>query len=152
MLGQGLLILAILAALHGGPPAASGASNTLTSPRASPTAGTTETLFTLAVDGTGTFESWSVTTSWAAGAALLALLAGALLVAILRRRSRLEEEAEALALPSETAALLERRVLRRARVRLPEDPIVSALGIRPRDDDDEPSRGAPDAAKRGTRR
>jgi hypothetical protein len=151
MLGQGLLILAILAALHGGPPAASGASNTSTTPRASPTAGTTETLFTLAVDGAGTFEAWSVTMPLAAGAAL-ALLAGALLVAILRRRSRLEEEAEALALPSETAALLERRVLRRARVRLPEDPIVSALGIRPRDDDDEPSRGAPDAAKRGTRR
>lgn len=60
-----------------------------------------------------------------AGIASLALLGMAFILAMRRRDQRLEPEAEA-------AAVLQRRTIRRARMRLPNDPIVDALGIDPR--------------------
>ncbi|HUH17022.1 MAG TPA: hypothetical protein VMM85_03665 [Methylomirabilota bacterium] len=60
-----------------------------------------------------------------AGIASLALLGMAFILAMRRRVHRLEPEAEA-------AAILQRRTIRRARMRLPNDPIVDALGIDPK--------------------
>lgn len=77
-----------------------------------------------------------------AGVAAVGLIGTAILVAGRRRQRRGEE-----AIPSsagETAALLERRMVRRARMRQDEDPILAAMGIGA---DDEPRRARRPASK-----
>jgi hypothetical protein len=61
------------------------------------------------------------------GAAVLAVIGTALL--ILGRRRPAEERVPIVAPERRTDALLERRTLRRARVRLGDDPIVAAMGV-----------------------
>jgi hypothetical protein len=56
---------------------------------------------------------------------------------------------------NEASELLVRRTLRRARVRLPEDPIVAALGLEEEADDTDPAATEPSAVsrtRRGARR
>lgn len=65
----------------------------------------------------------------AVSAALLVAAAGIWFTVWAGRRRRAAAEAEALALADETKAILDRRALRRARVLMPEDPIVGSLGI-----------------------
>ena len=61
------------------------------------------------------------------GMAVLAVIGTALL--ILGRRRPAEERVPIAAPERRTDALLERRTLRRARVRLGDDPIVAAMGV-----------------------
>ena len=61
MARRGFLVLAVIAALLGAPRLASAAANALASPSATPTTGTTETVFVLQVDYDGQFPATGVT-------------------------------------------------------------------------------------------
>ena len=74
-----------------------------------------------AVGGTvGIFAAWGV---------MLAMAGGLVLLLVLWRRRRPGPAEASVPLADETAALLQRRALRRARTVIPDDPIVASLGI-----------------------
>ena len=77
-----------------------------------------------------------------AGVGAVALIGTAILLAGRRRQRRSEGAVPSAA--GETAALLERRMVRRARMRMDEDPILAAMGIGA---DDEPRRARRPASK-----
>jgi hypothetical protein len=76
MARRGLLVLAVIAALLGAPQVASAAANALRSPSATPTSGTTETVFLLGVDYDGQFPATGVTAVVGTRALAMSLVAG----------------------------------------------------------------------------
>lgn len=76
------------------------------------------------------------------GVAAVAILGTALLVLGRRRPEEDDEAAKRASAAASTAAVLHQRTLRRAKVRLGDDPIVAAMGI-----EDEPSPRAPGAGQ-----
>ena len=73
---RGVVVLATIAALLGAPPSASAAVNILHSPSASPTSGTTDTLFELGVVYDGRFAASSVSATAGEDTVEMALVAG----------------------------------------------------------------------------
>jgi hypothetical protein len=160
MLARGLIVLATIMALLGAPASMSAAGNELSAAQASPGSGSTPA--GESPDGAITAVSMSprsdedsaassdglltmVLFAGLAGVAAVALIGTALMLAG-RRRTRDDEpevpvgataRANTEALPAGAAAadILGRRMLRQARVRMTDDPIVAALGIGNEDDD-----------------
>lgn len=109
MRGRCLLVVAVATALLGAPSRASATGN----------------------DGTPVEVDGSSGTPIVVGLVGLAAigLIGARLSLLGRRRRTRDDARAATAVAADTSAALERRTLRRARVRLSEDPVISALGI-----------------------
>jgi hypothetical protein len=63
------------------------------------------------------------------GVATVAIIGTALLLLGWRRRSERDEAPIAVPQVSDTEAILERRTLRQAKMRLPDDPITAAMGV-----------------------
>lgn len=76
MARRGLLVLAVIAALLGAPQVASAAANVLESPSATPTTGTTETVFVLRVRYEGQFPATGVTAVVGTRSLAMSLVAG----------------------------------------------------------------------------
>lgn len=76
MARRGLLVLAVIAALLGAPQVASAAANALGSPSATPTTGTTETVFVLRVEYDGQFPATGVTARVGTRVLAMSLVAG----------------------------------------------------------------------------
>ncbi len=76
MARHAFLVLAIIAALLGAPPVASAAGNALSSPSATPTTGTTQTVFVLRVTYDGQFPATGVTAVVGGRALAMSLVAG----------------------------------------------------------------------------
>ncbi len=127
MTARAVVALVMSAALLGAPPSASATEPTVEDgrPRAAEVGLTTEAPDMAVTQVVGDELLLLLVLTGLAGIASLALLGMALILALRRRVHRLEPEAEA-------AALLQRRTIRRARMRLPHDPIVDALGIDPK--------------------
>jgi hypothetical protein len=164
---RGLIVLATIAALLGAPSIASGAGNSLASPSAttSPAApeGADDEHDAPAAPAGPTAdradqgeETHAGSREGMLGLVLMVGLSGVAAVAIIgtarvvigRRRSDDPEAASALdgtAEAADTETLLQRRIVRRAKIRLADDPIVVAMGV----DDQVDARRRRDATRRG---
>lgn len=114
----GLIVFAAIAALLGAPSIAFGAETHRGTPITSPAAGTTETLGLVLILGL-------------AGVAAIAII-GTALLAIGRRGGKgpgSTRAADRMVETLDTDSLLQRRLIRRAKVRLEDDPIVTAMGV-----------------------
>ena len=127
MTARAVVALVMSAALLGAPSSASATEPTVEDgrSRAAEVGLVTESTAVEVTDVVGDELLLLLVLTGLAGIASLALLGMAFILAVRRRDQRLEPEAEA-------AAVLQRRTIRRARMRLPNDPIVDALGIDPR--------------------
>ena len=117
-----LLVLATLAALLGAPSFASAAGNELSRASVSPGGTAAIAFLVLQVDDT------TELLIGLAGVAIVAVI-GVAVVILGRRRSRQEELTIAVGERGDTEALLDRRTVRRSKVRLTDDPIVAAMGV-----------------------
>lgn len=126
MTTRAVIALVMSAALLGVPPSASATGPTVNDglSRAAEAGLTAEPAAVEVTDVVGDELLLLLVLTGLAGIAGVALLGMAFILAMRRRDQRLEPEAEA-------AAILQRRTIRRARMRLPNDPIVDSLGIDP---------------------
>lgn len=159
MLKRCMLVLVIIAALFGAPTNVSAGGRQLSVPQAGPGSGTTATALTVTVTYAGRFRTTSGVTDAnpADGLLNVVLLVGLSAVAVValigvaviltgRRRDHHDEADDPAARkfaargtrssPDATPdAVMQPRKLRHGRVRMPEDPIVAALGIGNESDD-----------------
>ena len=115
------LILAAIAALLGAPSFASAAGTQLGHAAKSP--GGTAAIAFLALQVSTTELLIAL-----AGVAIVAVI-GAAVVILGRRRTRQEDLSIAVGERGDTEALLDRRTVRRSKVRLTDDPIMAAMGV-----------------------